>query len=163
MPIALRNAPKTFQEPSNSIFWECIDEFLVIYLNRILIYSDTRVDCIRHLHAAWTKIKGNKLYVGSENCKLIQKEFPGIILENNRTNLGEDRKRLICEWHNLRTTAGIFSFSGIVKFFWGFIHDLSRIAALLITLTRKTSRILKWEEKCNKNFETTKQLWWLIS
>lgn len=42
MPIGLRNAPPTFQALMNSIFRECIDEFIVVYLDDILIFSGKR-------------------------------------------------------------------------------------------------------------------------
>lgn len=67
MPMGLRNAPATFQALMNAIFRDCIDDFIVIYLDDILIFSDSRQDHLRHLRIVLSRLKEHQLYVGSKN------------------------------------------------------------------------------------------------
>jgi hypothetical protein len=39
MPMGLTNAPATFQSYINNALWGYVDNFCVIYLDNILIYS----------------------------------------------------------------------------------------------------------------------------
>ena len=39
MPMGLCNAPATFQTLMNTIFYDCIDEFIVVYMDDLLIFS----------------------------------------------------------------------------------------------------------------------------
>jgi hypothetical protein len=49
MPFGLRNAPAAFQHFMNDIFRDILDVYAVIYLDDILIFSETRELHIKHL------------------------------------------------------------------------------------------------------------------
>lgn len=61
--MRLRNAPATFHSLMNSIFCDVIDDFLVPYLDDILIYSNNREDHIRHLGLVLEGLKENSLFI----------------------------------------------------------------------------------------------------
>jgi hypothetical protein len=42
MPIGFCNAPATFQTLMNNIFYDCIDDFLVVYMDDLLTFSIAR-------------------------------------------------------------------------------------------------------------------------
>lgn len=119
MPMGLRNAPATFQALLNSIFRDYIDEFLVVYLDDILIFSDTKVDHIRHLRIVLTRLREHELYLGSNKYELLREEteFLGLIVGRNGIKMGEDRKRLIREWPIRKNITELRSFLGLVQFF----------------------------------------------
>lgn len=158
MPMGLRNAPATFQAFLNSIFREYIDEFVVIYLDDILVLSDNREDHLRHLRIVLTKLRDYKLYVGRNKYELMQEEteFLGLIVGRNGVKIGEERKRVIKEWPLPQNITELRSFLGLVQFFRRFIRKFSRIAAPLTNLTRKHSTISQWDTECETAFETLK-------
>jgi len=49
MTFGFTNAPATFQALMNDIFWPYLDAWVVIYLDDILIFSQTREEHLKHL------------------------------------------------------------------------------------------------------------------
>ena len=44
MPFGLTNAPAAFMKMMNGIFREYLDEFVIIFIDDILVYSKTKED-----------------------------------------------------------------------------------------------------------------------
>lgn len=113
MPMGLRNAPATFQALMNSIlFRDCIDEFIVVYLDDILIFSESREDHIKHLRITLSRLKDHQLYVGRTKYELMteETEFLGLIVGREGVRIGDDRKRLVKEWHIPKSATELRSF-----------------------------------------------------
>jgi hypothetical protein len=49
MPFGLINASATFCTLMNDIFWEWFDDFMVVYINNILIYNNFMEEHMEHL------------------------------------------------------------------------------------------------------------------
>ena len=49
MPFGLTNAPATFQAFINNVLRKYLDVFIIVYLDDILIYSQTEEDHERHI------------------------------------------------------------------------------------------------------------------
>jgi hypothetical protein len=49
MPFGLINAPISYQNLINNILRKYLDDFMVTYLNDILIYSKTKEEYIKHV------------------------------------------------------------------------------------------------------------------
>jgi len=49
MPFGLCNTPGTFQHYMNDMFRDLLDEFLVVYLDDMLIYSDSLKEHQEHV------------------------------------------------------------------------------------------------------------------
>ena len=63
MPFGLTNAPTTFCTLMNKIFHPYLDKFVVVYLDDIVIYSNTLKEHVKHLRKVFKILKQNKLYV----------------------------------------------------------------------------------------------------
>ncbi|ETE60414.1 Retrotransposon-derived protein PEG10, partial [Ophiophagus hannah] len=72
MPFGLTNAPTVFQHFINDIFWDLLDQFVVVYLNDILIYSNLRDSHLHHLHLVLQWLWENCLYAKLEKCQFFQ-------------------------------------------------------------------------------------------
>jgi hypothetical protein len=50
MPFSLTNAPTTFQTIIDHILRKQLDRFVIIYLNDILVFSETLEEHKKHMH-----------------------------------------------------------------------------------------------------------------
>jgi hypothetical protein len=68
IPFGLTNAPAAFQSFMNNIFVDVCDEFVVVYLNNILIYSDDPSKHDDHVHLVLERLIQHSLIVRPEKC-----------------------------------------------------------------------------------------------
>ena len=68
MPFGLCNAPATFMTLMNNIFHEYLDDFVIIYMDDILVYSKTAEEHAEHLEKVFRKLRSNKLYAKGDKC-----------------------------------------------------------------------------------------------
>jgi hypothetical protein len=74
MPFGLTNAPTTFCTLMNDIFWEWLDDFVVVYIDDILIYHGSLEEHAEHLRKVFQRLMENKLYAKLEKCEFGVKE-----------------------------------------------------------------------------------------
>jgi hypothetical protein len=74
MPFGLTNAPATFCTFMNDIFWEWLDDFVVVYIDDILIYSGSLEEHADHLRKVFQRLRENKLYAKLEKCEFGVRE-----------------------------------------------------------------------------------------
>jgi len=75
MPFGLKNAPVTFQRLINDTLREYLDDFVITYLNDILIYSDNLKMHHSHVHKVLRKLNKRTLYVKKSKSKFKAKEI----------------------------------------------------------------------------------------
>ena len=71
MPMGLCNAPATFQTLMNQIFYDCIDVFLVVYMDDLLIFSKDEESHYRNLETVLSLLKEHKLYASPKKCEFF--------------------------------------------------------------------------------------------
>ncbi|MEM7375746.1 MAG: reverse transcriptase family protein [Bacteroidota bacterium] len=82
MPMGLCNSPAPFETLTNSIFHDCIDEFLVVYMDDLLIFSKDKESHYKRLDIVLSRMKEHCLYVSPKKCSFIQEtfDFLGLII-----------------------------------------------------------------------------------
>ena len=68
MPFGVTNVPSTFQRMMNMLFKDELDNFVLVYLDDILIFSKTLEDHIQHIRQALEKLSNAKLYARLHKC-----------------------------------------------------------------------------------------------
>ncbi|XP_015166051.1 uncharacterized protein [Solanum tuberosum] len=72
MPFGLTNAPATFCTLMNKLFHPFLDQFVVIYLDDIVVYSNSLDEHVEHLCKVFKVLRDNDLCVKREKCSFAQ-------------------------------------------------------------------------------------------
>jgi hypothetical protein len=70
MLLGLTNAPRTFMRLMNELLKDCISKFLIVYLDDILVFSNTKEEHFRHLNMVLRRLPQDKLLVNLNNSLL---------------------------------------------------------------------------------------------
>jgi hypothetical protein len=66
MPFGFTNTLATFCILMNDIFWEWLDDFVIVYIDDILIYSGSLEEHVEHLWKVFQRLRENKFYAKLE-------------------------------------------------------------------------------------------------
>ena len=69
MPFGLCNAPTTFMRVMNDVFRPFLDDFLIVYLDDILVFRKTWEAHVGHVKQVSDTLKKDKLYVKLSKCE----------------------------------------------------------------------------------------------
>jgi hypothetical protein len=58
----------------NMVFMECLDKFVVVFIDDILVYSRSEEEHEEHLCLALQKLRENRLYTRLSKCKFCMKQ-----------------------------------------------------------------------------------------
>jgi hypothetical protein len=62
MCFGLTNAPTFFMNLMNSVFMDYLDKFVVVFIDDILIYSQSEEEHVDHLKMVLQRLQENQLY-----------------------------------------------------------------------------------------------------
>lgn len=158
LPMGLCNAPATFQTLMNTIFQDCIDVYLVVYMDDLLVFSKTEDDHMRHLETVLSRLQSEELFVASKKCSFMQleTEFLGLIVGKNGIKVNPEKAEVIRTWPKPKSLSELRSFIGLLQFFRRFMKGFSARASPLTSLTKKGMGMDKWGDTCEAAFEDLK-------
>ena len=139
VPFGLTNAPAAFQSHINYILSDLIDRYVVLYLDDILIYSNSLEEHIQHVKTVIRRLVNAKLYAKRDKCEFhtSRTEFLGFIVSPGGVSIDETRVKTIQEWPEPLTVHEVRVFVGFANYFRRFIHNFSKLVAPLNALTKK--------------------------
>lgn len=157
MPFGLKNAPAVFQRKMDTIFNK-FSKFMCVYIDDILIFSDTIQEHIGHLKIFFETVKKEGLILSKNkiNMGVTQVNFLGLEIGNGKIQLQPHIVKKILEYpdQNLETLKGLQGFLGILNYARNYIPNLSRYTR---PLYNKCS--LKGERKFNRqDWEQVKKI-----
>ena len=69
IPFGLTNAPTAFMDLMNRIFQPYLDQFVIVFIDDILIYSDSKEDHEEHMRVVLQILRENQLYAKFSKCQ----------------------------------------------------------------------------------------------
>lgn len=121
-----------------NVYKKQIDEFISVYLDGILVYSEAWSDHLKHLRIALSKLREQKLYGKLSKCTFGVKEieYLGFILKHNGLAMENNKVQAIKGWEQPQNKKELQSFLGLVNYYRRFIKNCSKISKPLTTLTK---------------------------
>jgi hypothetical protein len=158
MPFGLTNAPATFCNLMNDVFQEWLDDFVVVYIDDILIYNGSLEEHEEHLRKVFQKLRENKLYAKLEKCEfeVTEVDFLGHRITQKGLKMDDHKVKAILDWEPPKSVPALRSFLGLASYYRKFIKNFTKIATPLTNLLKKFVITYEWEEACNEAFETLK-------
>jgi len=157
LPMGLCNAPATFMHLMNVTFKDYLDDFIIVFLDDILIFSKTLEEHKKHVALALDRLRKSKLYAKASKCELFKKEveFLGHRIGAEGLRTMDEKVKAICEWPTLSKVGDVRAFLGLVGYYRKFIPNFSRIALPLTELT-KNHITFTWGTAEKTSFEQLK-------
>nr|GEZ56425.1 putative reverse transcriptase domain-containing protein [Tanacetum cinerariifolium] len=158
MPFGLTNAPAVFMDLMNRVFHECLDKFVIVFIDDILVYSKTREEHEDHLRIVLEILSQKKLYVKFSKCDfwLGQVAFLGHIVSADGITMDPAKVEAITKWPRPTTVTEVRSFLGLEGYYQRFVEGFSLLALPLTKLIRKEEKFV-WNEEREKSFEELKR------
>ncbi|KAD4385624.1 hypothetical protein E3N88_25793 [Mikania micrantha] len=158
MPFGLTNAPAVFMDLMNRVCKPYLDQFVIVFIDDILIYSKSKAEHEEHLRKILELLKEQKLHAKFSKCEfwLREVQFLGHVVNSEGIHVDPAKIEAIKNWDTPKTPTEIRSFLGLAGYYRRFISNFSKIALPLTKLTQKSEPFV-WEQKQENAFQNLKQ------
>nr|WCR39427.1 ORF3 [Pineapple bacilliform CO virus] len=148
MPFGLKNAPAVFQRKMDHCF-RGTEEFIAVYIDDILVFSDTPEQHKKHLEVFLQIVRKNGLVLSPTKMKVgvQQVDFLGATIGNSRIRLQPHIIQKVVQFNDkdLQTTKGLRSFLGILNYARNYIPQMGKLLGPLYSKVSPTG-----EKRMNK-------------
>nr|CAN79605.1 hypothetical protein VITISV_011118 [Vitis vinifera] len=129
MPFSLTNAPAAFMDLMNRVFKPYLNQFVVVFIDDILVYSKSREEHERHL---------------SIKCEfwLDKVSFIGHVVTKDDIFVDPGKVDVMSNWRRPNTVTEIRSFLRLVGYYRRFIEGFSKIALPLTSFQELKNRLV---------------------
>ncbi|KAG1934122.1 retrotransposable element [Pimephales promelas] len=145
MPFGLANSPSVFQSFVNEIFRDMLNRNLIVYIDDILIYSETFEDHVKEVRAVLQRLIENQLYAKLPKCEFHQTQiaFLGYIISAEGVTMDGDKVQAVVDWPQPKNVKQLQRFLGFANFYRRFIRNFSVIAAPLTSMLQEREFIVE--------------------
>ena len=147
MPFGLMNASTTFMDLMHRVFQPYLDEFVVVFVDDILIYSKIEEEHQDHLRTVLQALKEHQLYAKFSKYEFLFSEvkFLGYVVSASGVSVDPEKVDAVMSWERLKSVFKICSFLGLAGYYRRFIKDFSRLVAPMTRLTQKEVKF-EWND-----------------
>ena len=123
----------------NDVLHEYLDDFVVIYLNDVLIYLETASEHKRHVCIVLEKLRQAGLYAKLEKCQFSVQEvaFLGYLISPHGVRMDLKKVEAVTSWPTPQSQHDIQVFLRFANFYKKFINEYNRVVTPLTALLKK--------------------------
>jgi len=164
MPFGLTNTPATFQRLMGRLFGGKDWDFVFVYLDDILITSQTLQEHLEHLQKVAQRLKDSGLRLRPCKCMFAteQIEYLGHTLTTEGVKPNQCNVQVITEFPRPKSVKEVRSFLGMANFYRKHIPKMAAISHPLTDLTKHEKGSgnpvpFVWSEECQQAFDEIKK------
>ncbi|GJS40715.1 putative reverse transcriptase domain-containing protein [Tanacetum coccineum] len=105
MPFGLTNAPAVFIDLMNRVCRPYLDKFVIVFIDDILIYSNTQEEHVEHLRLVLGLLKEENLYAKFSKCEfwLREVQFLRHVINGNGIHVDPSKIEVVKNWKAYKT------------------------------------------------------------
>lgn len=159
MPFGLSNAPAAFQRFMNDTFRDMLDHTVIIYLDDILIFADSKEELLEKLRKVLQRCRDANLYCKAKKCKFFVDEIDYLGYVISKDGIQMDRKKVeaILDWPVPKNVKDIQTLLGFCNFYRRFIMGYSKIVRPMNDLLGKDVKF-NWGAEQQEALDELKKL-----
>ncbi|XP_020272350.1 uncharacterized protein LOC109847530 [Asparagus officinalis] len=141
----------------NWVFCPYLDQFVIVFIHDILIYSRSESEHEQHLCLALQTLREHQLYAKFRKCEfwISEVRFLGHIVSREGIVVDLAQVLAVLDCEPSKSVIEIRSFLGLAGYYRKFIQDFSKITMPLTCLTKNGVQFT-WSTECQKAFDTLK-------
>ena len=103
MQFGLINVPAIFQKRINSVLKEHLDEFVIAYLNNIIIYFNSKEEHFKYIKQVLQRLVDKKILVAIKKYEFytIKTKFYRFIIKLKKLSIDPKKIKAIVNWQEL--------------------------------------------------------------
>ena len=158
MPFGLTNAPGAFMDLMNGVFEDFIDEFIIVFIDEILVYSKNKKEHAQHLPSVLQRFQTKKLYAKFKKYEYWLNEVVllGHTVSKKGVAIDPAKIEAVISWQRPKNVTEVRSFLRLAGYYRRFVEGFTRIASPLTALTRKEHKYA-WTKPCEGSFQELKK------
>jgi hypothetical protein len=147
------NTLGVFMSLMNGVFHKYLDNFVHIFIEDILIYSQMTEEHDEHLCLVLQFLQENKLYGKLSKCSFYQLRihYLGHVISDKHNIVDPVNVEAIMEWPALKNVLEVCSFISLEGYYRRFVEGFLKISNLIMKLQKKNKKFV-WTEKCMEEF-----------
>ena len=139
MSFGLTNAPAAFMSLMKGIFKPCLDLFVIVFIDDILIYSKSRKEHEEHLKIVLELLREKRLYAKFSKYEfwLDSVSFLGHVVSKDGVMVDPSKIETVRNWVRPTNVSEVRSFVGLASYYHLFVKGFSSIASQLTSYTKR--------------------------
>jgi len=145
MQFGFTNILAIFQRQINSVLGEHLDEFVIAYLNNIIIYLDSKEEYKKYIEWVLQRLYNKEILIAIEKCEFYttKTDFIGFIIKLGRISMDLKKIKAIVNWQDPENVIGLRLFLGFCNYYRRFIIKWLDKTELFIRIIKK-DKLWKW-------------------
>ena len=133
MPFGLTNAPTMFMDLMNQVFKSFLDQFVIVFIDDVLVYSRSKEEHEQYLRAILQTLREHRLFSKFSKCEfwLERVQFLGLVITGAWIQVDQAKIEAVVSWQKPRNAVEVRNFLRLVGYYRRFVQNFSSIATSL--------------------------------